>query len=1033
MKLTEFSVRNWQFTVVLFVMLAALGIASWSAIPRLEDPPLDFPSYTVVAVYPGASPTDLEQLVVTKIEERLHGLTEVKRLNSSIKDGVALVSVEFLENQDADRKYDEVMREVNALRPELPAELTRLEVKRGTTLNVNIVQVALVSDVAPYRTLDSLGKALEDRLSTVPGVRKAERWGAPARQVNVALDLGRLAALRLPVGQVLGAIGSESADLPAGSVEAGRRTFSVRSSGSYENLDQIAATVIRTGGGRLVRVGDVAEVTWGYADSTYRARFNGHRAVFVTASQQGGNTVQVVRNRVYAALDAFEQGMPRSVRLARGFDQAANVSHRLARLGEDFLIAIALVLLTLLPLGGRAAVIVMISIPLSLAIGLSALAWTGFTLNQLTIVGMVIALGLLVDDSIVVVENITRFRRAGHGPREAAVLATRQIWVAVLGATATLVFAFVPLLFLPGGPGRYIRSLPVAVVYAMLASLFVSLTIVPWLASLLLGRARATESGRVLRAFDRGIHRTYAPLLDRALKRPGRTLALSGAFIAASFLLVPVVGFSLFPKAETPQFHVDITAPQGASIAVTDAAARFAERTIARRHGVRAMFTSVGHDNPNVYYNVYPRVDDPRVGQLFVLLDGYDQHRTPAMLDSLRAELAGYPGAQIAVREFENGPPIDAPIALRIEGASLDSLTTLASRVEAVLAATPGTQYVDNPLRLQRSDLRVAIDRAKAGLLGIPTIEIDRTVRLGLAGVEAGTLREADGQDRPIVVRLARAGRPTPEDLQRVYVASTTGQLTPLAQVADVRFERAVPELQRHDRVRSVTVGANVRTGHNTERVTRQVLARLAHLPLPAGYRIVPAGEIESREESFGGIGGAVLVAMFGILAILVLEFRTFRSMLIVASVIPLGVAGGIVALLLAGQTLSFTATIGFVALVGIEIKTSILLVDLTNQLRARGMPLEDAIRKAGEVRFLPIVLTSLTAIGGLLPIALQGSGMYAPLAWVIIGGLVSSTLLARIVTPVMYKLIAPRITAEGAAGSDSPAVPVYVPAPATA
>jgi len=570
----------------------------------------------------------------------------------------------------------------------------------------------------------------------------------------------------------------------------------------------------------------------------------------------------------------------------------------------------------------------------------------------------------------------------------------------------------VPLVFLPGGPGRYIRSLPVAVISTVLASLIVSLTIIPWLSSLLLGKDEGPEGNRFLRAFERAIHSTYAPLLDRALRRPARTLALGAAFVAASLALVPVVGFSLFPKAETPQFRVDITAPEGASIAVTDSAARFAERVLGHTAGVKGIYTSVGHDNPRVYYNVASRTDDARIGQLFVLLDRYEPGRTPRLLDSLRARLAGYPGAEIALREFENGPPIDAPIALRIEGTSLDTLHAIAARVERLLKATPGTQYVTNPVRVARTDLRVAIDRAKAGLLGIPMLEIDRTVRLGLAGLEAGSLREGDGDARPVVVRLARGGRASPADLERVYVSSTNGQLAPLAQVAEVRFERAVAEIQRHNRTRSVTVTANVRTGYNTDRVTRQALAQLGSVAVPAGYRIVPAGELESRQESFGGVGGAIIVATFAILAILVLEFRTFRSTLIVASVIPLGVAGGVLALLLVGQTLSFAATIGFVALIGIEIKTSILLVDLTNRLRAEGMALEAAIRRAGEVRFLPIVLTSLTAIGGLLPIALQGSGLYSPLAWVIIGGLVSSTLLARIVTPVMYQLLAPRVEA---------------------
>ncbi len=1009
MKLTEFAVRHWQVTVVAFVMLAALGLKSLLTIPRGEDPPLAFPTFTVIAVYPGASAGDLERLVVKPVEDTLHELDDVRSLKSRIRPGVATIQVEFEPDQDADKKYDEVARDINGLRPSLPAELARLEIRKANTLDVSIVEVALVSPLAGYRTLDSLGEELQDRLSALPGVRTAARWGAPEREVDVELDLGRLAALRLPVSQVLGAIGGESADIPGGSADAGRRSFSVHSWGGYENLDQVRSTVVRGGAGRLVRLGDVATVAWGYGDSTYRARFDGKRAVFVTATQRAGTTVQAVRDRIYGALGDFERGLPRGVVLARGFDQAANVSHRLARLGEDFLVALGLVLLTLLPLGPRAAAVVMVSIPLSLAIGVTALHWTGFTLNQLSIVGMVIALGLLVDDSIVVVENITRFRRAGHSRIEAAILATRQIWVAVLGATATLVFAFVPMLFLPGGPGRYIRSLPIAVIYAIGASLLVSLTIVPWLASRLLSRDEPAEGNRFLRAFDRGIHATYAPLLDRALRAPARTLALSAVFVALSFALLPVVGFSLFPKAETPQFHVDITTPEGSSIAATDSAARFAERVIGRAPGVRAVYTSVGHDNPFVYYNVPSRTDDPRIAQLFVLLDRYDPHATPRQLDSLRARLAGYPGAVIALREFENGPPIDAPVAMRIEGPSLDSLHALAARVEVVLDTTPGTEYVTNPVRIARTDLRVAVDRGKAGLLGVPTVEIDRTVRLGLAGLESGTLREGAGDARPIVVRLAGAGeRPGPADLDRIWVTTASGALTPLGQVADVRFERAVAEIQRYDRVRSVTVTANVRTGFNTDRVTRAVLTGLRGVPVPPGYRIVPAGEIESRQESFGGIGGAVIVATFAILAILVLEFRTFRSTLIVASVIPLGMAGGVLALLAVGQTLSFTATVGFVALIGIEIKTSILLVDLTNRYRAEGMDLEAAIRKAGEVRFLPIVLTSLTAIGGLLPIALQGSGLYSPLAGVIIGGLVTSTLLARIVTPVMYKVMAP-------------------------
>ena len=1007
-RILEFPIRHRQFTVVVFLMLIALGFTAWRSIPQGEDPPLNFPAFTVLAAFPGASPADLERMVVKDVEEALDELDNVKSIKSRAVDGVATVRVEFEAAEDADEKYDEVVRQMNAIRADLPEDLARFTIFKSTTLEVAIAQLALVSETAPYAELDKIAEHITDRVSTLPGVRKAERWGVPRRQADVILDLGRLSQLKLPPGQVLQAIGSESTDLPAGAVESGDRRFSVKSSGSYETLDQISGTVVRVASSQLVRVGDVASVRWGYEDSTYRARYNGKRAVLITVTQQDGQRIGTVRDRVWRALDEYEKQLPAGVTLVRGFDQARNVSHRLSHLQVDFMIAIGLVAITLLPLGLRAAGIVMVSIPLSLAMGVALLQLTGFTINQLSIVGGVIALGLLVDDSIVVVENITRFLRQGHSRLDAAMLATKQIAVAVLGATITLVFAFVPLTMLPGGPGNYIRSLPAAVIYTVLASLVVSLTIIPWLSSMVLPREEK-EGNRFLHAFERVIHQTYAPVLDKALERPRLTLAVAAGLVVLSLLLIPVVGFSLFPKAETPQFYVNITAPEGAGIPATDSAARFAESIMGRRPEVSGIFTSVGNDNPQIYYNVIPRRNDPTVGQLFVVLKEYDQQHTPALLDSLRTQFATYPGARIELREFENGPPIDAPVALRIAGPDLDTLRTLAAQLEEALEKTPGTRYVHNPLRLYRTDLRVNIDRGKAGLLGIPTVEVDRTLRLSLAGIPAGVLREPSGDARDVVVRLASATA-DPETLDRVYVASVSGALTPLRQIADVRFETGVPEIQRYDRERSVTVTSFVRTGFNTDRVTKAALARVSALTLPTGYRLTVAGEVESRNESFGGVGSAIVVATFLILGILVLEFRTFRGMLIVASVIPLGMMGGILALLLTGNTLSFTATIGFVALIGIEIKTSILLVDLTNQLREQGMPLGEAVRKAGEVRFLPIVLTTLTAIGGLLPLALSGQGLYAPLAWVIIGGLISSTLLARVVTPVLYQLLKPAV-----------------------
>ena len=369
-----------------------------------------------------------------------------------------------------------------------------------------------------------------------------------------------------------------------------------------------------------------------------------------------------------------------------------------------------------------------------------------------------------------------------------------------------------------------------------------------------------------------------------------------------------------------------------------------------------------------------------------------------------------YPGARISVHQFENGPPVAAPIEIRVIGPDIETLRLLAGEVEKLIAGVPGTRDVMNAMRLQRTDIDLNIDTEKAALFGVQAVEADRTVRLAVAGLAAGRFREPDGDEYDITLRLPISGRPTLDLLRSIQVSSATGQQVPLSQISDPAFNTAAPLIKRYNRERAVTVTAWPATGYATDELTRKVVAGLESISWPPGYRYVAAGEVEARSESFSGLGVAMLVAVFGILAVLVLEFGSFRSMLIVFGVVPLGITGGLVALFLTGYTLSFTALIGMIALVGIEIKNSILLVDFTNRLRASGRPLDDAIAEAGEVRFLPILLTSLTAIGGLTPLAIQGSGLYSPLAIVIIGGLVSSTLLARLVTPVMYKLLPPAI-----------------------
>jgi multidrug efflux pump subunit AcrB len=1047
MHVADFAVRRWQFTLVVFAGLALLGVASLLEIPKAEDPTFDYPNFGVVAVLPGAAPADLERLVVEPLEARLKTIDDLKKTKTSIEDGVAVVQVEFTAGSDPARRRDDVLREVTALRPSLPPELVRLDVTEFNAAKVNVLQLALATASAPYRTLDTLAHRLQERLRSVPGVGDVAIDGLPAQEVRVEVDPARAAALGVSPGEVIAAVGAGATNVPAGAVDAGARQLSVKTSGDYRSVDEVRDTVVRHAQGRTVRVRDLATVTLGDSEPVHLLRVDGQRAVAVSANMKAGQNIFAVREALAGTLDTFRAGLPPGIALVTSFDQAANVRHRLAGFGRDFLIAIALVLVTLLPLGTRASLVVMVSIPLSLALGVTLLRLTGFSVNQLSIVGFVIALGLLVDDSVVVVENITRWLRQGHAPRDAAVRATRQITLSVLGCTATLLFAFLPLLFLPGAAGLFIRSMPVAVVFTVLASLGVSLTVVPFLSSRLL-RSAGEHGNLFFRGLSWLIDGSYRKVLDRAVAHPGWTLAAAAALFAASLALVPRIGFSLFPKAGLPQFRVTVEAPEGASLAVTDAAVRRVEAVLRAHPEVRRVTANVGKGNPRVYYNISQANERASYGELLAELATRETREIDRVLGEIRAELAGYPGATLEVHEFEQGPPVDAPIAIRVLGEDPAQLDAAARRVEEVVASTEGTRYVRNPTRDRKSDLRVHVDRDRAALAGVAVPDVDRTVRLAVGGVVAGHYREDGAEEaRDVRVTVPREGsaalpgaaRPTLAVLDRLYLPGAGGAV-PLSQVADLRLEPSPARIYRTDRIRSATVTAEVREGFNTDRLTKAIVTRLAGERWPEGVRIVPAGELESRQESFGGLGSAIVVAVMGVLAVLVLEFRTFRSTLIVASVIPLGVVGGLVALFLSGNTLSFTAVIGFVALMGIEVKNSILLVDFTNQLREEGVPLEQAVRQAGETRFVPILLTTLTAMGGLVPLALERSALYSPLALVLIGGLVSSTVLARVVTPVLYKLLPPALeeqpdapvqpAARDASRDDGPA---GAPAPAAA
>ena len=1013
MKISEFAVKNYQFTLIIFLMTIAVGLSTLFTMPRNEDPEFTGRQYAIVVVYPGTSPKDMEELVVDPIEEKVNELDDIKRIRTTIEDGLAVVRVTFKHDVDPDEKYQELVREVNGLRADLPPDIFSIETQKFLPSDVNIIQVALISENASRATLKFHAEELKDELEQVAALKNVEIQGLPDQIVRIELRLDKIAQMHIPLEAIAGSLQSEMANIPGGSLEAGSKSLSVKTSGNYRSLEEIRNTIVYAANGKDILLRDVAEAYTTFDEPKHITRLNGHRAVFIVAAQKAGLNIAHTQEMYKPVLDKFRTTLPANVDMVHHFDQADNVNSRMTGLGEDFLIAILLVSITLLPLGFRAAMIVMISIPLSLAIGLVLLNLFGISLNQLSIVGLVVALGLLVDDSIVVIENIERWIREGHSRLEATLKATSQIGLAVVGCTVTLIIAFMPLVFLPEGAGDFIRSLPMAVIMTVLASMLVSLTVIPFLSSRLLKSHGGEEGNIFLRVLQKLIHGSYSRLLDKALKHPVITLVVAAVIFFGSLRLFPVIGFMLFPASEKPQFLINIITPLQTNLAKTDVVTQDIENILSTVPEVAYYASNVGESNPRIYYNVMQGGEHADFAQLFVQLG---KHTSPdhklEIIHQLRDRFSRYPGARIEVKNFEQGPPVLAPVEVRLSGDNLDTLRAWAGRIEDMLKQTEGIMYVDNPVSNLKSDVRVAINLQKARMLGINTVDIDRTVRLAVAGWRLGSFPDAEGDEYDVLLTTPRGERATFASLKNLFVNTRQGAAVPLEQIASLKLETSPSRIDHHDKIRTVSVAAFVQKGYLNDHVISAAVARMDKFKLPPGYTYTMGGDVEASGDSFGGLGVIIIVTVFMFIAVLVLMFKTFKSMLIVLSVIPLGIVGAVFGLLITGNPLSFVAIIGLIALAGVEVKNSILLVDFTNQLRQQGKSVEDAIREAGEVRFLPIVLTSLTAIGGLLPIALSTNPLIAPLAIVLIGGLISSTLLSRIVTPVVYKLIPPKVEA---------------------
>lgn len=1004
MKLPRIALANYQFVLILVFVLLLVGVKSLMTMPRSEDPNLNVPNYSIVAIYPGTSPEDMEELVVNPIEEAVDELDDIKRIRTRIEEGLAVFRVEAEFGVNITDKLDEMRSAVDGIRSDLPAGIFSLEVNKFSPLDVLIMQLAVVSKDGNYRKMIATAEELQEKLRDVNGIRTVELYAEPEEEIRISLNLGKMAMQGIPLKQVVGILQGNNTNIPGGDLVADGQSYNIKTSGAYHDLDEVRNTVISGGGGNVVRLRDVATVEMDYADHNWRARHNGDPAIFVGLTQKKGNNILSISEDVRTVVDEFAKGLGSGIAIDYAFEQGPAVEGRINGFFSSLLQGILLVgVVVFLFLGFRPSLVIMTVIPISILMAIGTLDLGNFGLQQISIAGLVIALGLLVDNGIVVIENILRFKGEGYSLKEAAIKGTGEVGIAIASSTATTLLAFFPLTQLGGPTGEFLKTLPLIVIFALVASLLLALTLTPILSGKVLNKKKNSKTW-LLRRLERGIDRVYMPVLKFALRRSWLILLIAVSGLMGSFALFPAVGVSFFPTADKPVLLIEVDAPKGTGVDKTDEAVRYVEEVLKESDFVATYTSNTGHDNPQVYYNRIPESYQKSHGQVLVTFDGWKPGEFYKELSRLRKEFAGYPGAELTFSELKNGPPFEAPIEIKVIGSSLDTLRRLAFEVESIISNAEGTLNTANPLARNKTDLQVEVNREKAGLLGVQLADIDLGVRTALTGFTVDQVSLENGDDFNMVVRMPLEGKAKISDMDHIYVPNIAGVQIPLKLVADIKFDKGVNKIDHYDLKRTATVTADVFNSDQTAVITESIIAELEKMEFPEEYGYYVSGEYETQQSSFGNLGLSLGLALLGIFAVLVLQFRSLRQPLIIFSAIPFAFIGSILFLYMTGWSFSFFAFVGFTSLVGIVVNNSIILVDYTNQLMREGKSKLEAIQEGARTRFVPILLTTLTTVLGLLPLTLGQTSLWSPLGWTIIGGMSVSTFLVLLIVPILYK-----------------------------
>jgi len=1020
MFLSDVSIKRPVFATMMMLGLVVLGLFSFRRLGLEDFPDVQFPFLIVQTLYPGASPEAVEREVTKKIEEAINPVQGVKKIESTSIEGFSQIFVEFHLDTDINEARNDVASKLDALQQNLPEDAEDPVVSRYDPSQDPIVTLALAGRGWAIRDLTRLAtETLKRRLENVSGVGNVAVVGGLERVIQVELLPDRLEALAVTPDQVVAALRRENMDAPAGRVGRDIGEQSVRVKGRILDPEQFASVVVTTRGGTPVRLGEVARIRDTQEEERSYAAVAGERAVGIEIRRVSGANVVDVADGVNEAVTRLQRELPQGVTVRVVRDESRWTRSSLEDVNLALLLGAALtVAIVFLFLNSwRSTVITGLTLPVSVISAFIAIYAFGFTINTMTMMALSLAIGILIDDAIVVRENIVRHVERGADHYQAAREGTSEIGFAVLATSLSIIAVFIPVAFMGGIVGKFFYQFGITVAFAVAVSLFVSFTLDPMLSSLWYdpqaeGHAERGPVGRALQRFNGGFRemgRGYRGVIAWALAHRWATMGIAVAsfVLAVGLMMAGAVGGQFMPKSDQEATGIAIETPVGSSLAYTLARADEIDRSVRARPEVAYTYLSIGGGAEQ----------DVTKGYLYVKLKPRherDLHQM-AFESVLRADFRQLAGVRATVT-----PPGmtggQLPIQINVLGPDMARLQTISDEILGRVRTVPGAVEMQSNLEGRKPELVVDIDRDLAANLGLSVGQVAGTLRTVLAGTEAGTYEDETGLEHEVIVRVAPEFRTSAADLARVPIATAnpnaatrTAAMVPLGQVARIVDGQAPGEIKRLALERMVRVEGNYENRALTD-VMADIQNRLSGVSLPAGYRLNVGGESADFAETVGYILESLALAVIFIYLILASQFGSFLQPLAIMLSLPLSVIGVILGLMVTGDTFNIMSMIGVIMLMGLVVKNAILLVDFANQARRkRGLSRREALIEAGEMRLRPIVMTTLAMIGGMLPTALalgDGGEFRAPMARAVIGGLITSSLLTLIVVPVVYTFL---------------------------